>query len=259
MVLTKDERTLLFADVLAFGDDELQTVNRSDLDNLVTAVENAVVAKQSDPEPIAVGNTNPELFAVGRKWIGYAHYQNDSNDIAVSVWSAIAETEMVLSARSKTEAVSDGDLVVTAPLCKKEHPHAIQRRNIIKVVRALADLCFGSRDDPRWGISWIAVVNSLTAKDGLDWSALQLESLVEEPASQPRGESPMAGVLRRLADLTKYEEAPVVAQNVGLRITQRALIDAVDKVLNLMALANTPEPLELRLRELDAARKAVGQ
>lgn len=37
-----------------------------------------------------------------------------------------------------------------------------------------------------------------------------------------------------------------------------ALLTAVDKVLNLMDLPSTPDPLERRLRELDAARKAMG-
>ena len=48
--LTKDERTLLYADVLGFGDEDLQPMNRADLDNLTTAVENAVGAKPG-PEP----------------------------------------------------------------------------------------------------------------------------------------------------------------------------------------------------------------
>lgn len=64
----------------------------------------------------------------------------------------------------------------------------IQWRNIRKVVRALADLCFGSKDDPRWGIAWISIVNSLTAKDGLDSSTLGLERLTATPTAEPVGE-----------------------------------------------------------------------
>lgn len=64
-------------------------------------------------------------------------------------------------------------------MSKPEHPHTIQHRNIKKVVRALADLCFGSKNEPKWGVAWLAIVNSLTAKDGLDWMALRLEPLPE--------------------------------------------------------------------------------
>lgn len=57
----------------------------------------------------------------------------------------------------------------------------IQWRNIRKVVRALADLCFGSADHPQYGHCHQAIVNSLTAKDGLDISALDLEPLPMVP------------------------------------------------------------------------------
>ena len=56
---------------------------------------------------------------------------------------------------------------------------ARQWRNINKVVKALADLCFGDKNHPQWGIAHISIVNSLSAKDGLDVSALNLEPLVE--------------------------------------------------------------------------------
>jgi hypothetical protein len=53
----------------------------------------------------------------------------------------------------------------------------VQYRNICKTVKALADLCFGSQDHPKYGNCWVAIVNSLSAKDGLDWQALHLEPL----------------------------------------------------------------------------------
>lgn len=56
---------------------------------------------------------------------------------------------------------------------------ARQWRNINKVVRALADLCFGDKNHPQWGVAYISIVNSLTAKDGIDISALNLETLSE--------------------------------------------------------------------------------
>jgi len=52
----------------------------------------------------------------------------------------------------------------------------IQWRNIKKVVRAIADLCFESKDHPQYGTCHLAVVNSLTAKDGL--GHIELEPLV---------------------------------------------------------------------------------
>lgn len=50
----------------------------------------------------------------------------------------------------------------------------VQWRNIKHVVKTLADWAFGSKDDPRWGTAWIAIVNGLTAKDG---PTFNLESL----------------------------------------------------------------------------------
>lgn len=61
----------------------------------------------------------------------------------------------------------------------------IQHRNICKVVRALADLCFESPSHPKYGIMHTAVVNSLTASDGLDWVALNLEPLITDHVPQP--------------------------------------------------------------------------
>ncbi len=43
----------------------------------------------------------------------------------------------------------------------------IQWRNIRKVVRALADLCFESPEHPKYGTCHTALTTSLTAKDGL--------------------------------------------------------------------------------------------
>lgn len=46
-------------------------------------------------------------------------------------------------------------------------PEMVQWRNIRKVVKELADLCFGSPDDLKYGSCHIALTTSLTAKDGL--------------------------------------------------------------------------------------------
>ena len=59
----------------------------------------------------------------------------------------------------------------------KVNAEEIQWRNIRKVVNALADFCFGSQDDPQWGVSHLVIRTSLTAKDGLDVSTLGLEPL----------------------------------------------------------------------------------
>lgn len=55
--------------------------------------------------------------------------------------------------------------------------HEKQWRNITKVVKALADFCFGSPNDPTYGHCHVALTTSLTAKDGLDVTALKLERL----------------------------------------------------------------------------------
>lgn len=53
-------------------------------------------------------------------------------------------------------------------------PEQVQWRNIRKVVKALADHCFGSPDHPQYGTYHVALTTSLTAKDGVD---VQLEPL----------------------------------------------------------------------------------
>ena len=70
---------------------------------------------------------------------------------------------------------------VSAPAAQVEE---IQWRNIKKVVDALADLCFGSVNDPKWGIAHIAIRHSLVSKDGLDIKALGLEPLATAPQAQ---------------------------------------------------------------------------
>ena len=57
----------------------------------------------------------------------------------------------------------------------------VQWRNIKKVVRALADLCFGSPNDPKYGHCHVALTTSLTAKDGI---VVELEPL--PVAQQPQ-------------------------------------------------------------------------
>ena len=78
-------------------------------------------------------------------------------------------------------AVRDALAGVSAPAAQVEE---IQWRNIKKVVDALADLCFGSVNDPKWGIAHIAIRHSLVSKDGLDIKALGLEPLATAPQAQ---------------------------------------------------------------------------
>ena len=59
--------------------------------------------------------------------------------------------------------------------------NVIQWRNIKKVVKQIADACFGSKDDPTWGVSYISVVNSLTASDGIKPTGLESLYAPEPP------------------------------------------------------------------------------
>lgn len=61
-----------------------------------------------------------------------------------------------------------------ATACASPSSEEVQWRNIKHVVKTLADWAFGSKDDPRWGTAWIAMVSGLTAKDG---PTFNLESL----------------------------------------------------------------------------------
>lgn len=62
-----------------------------------------------------------------------------------------------------------------------EHLETIQWRNIRAAAKQLADFCFGSPDDPKYGSCHVAVTTSLTARDGVD---LVLEPL---PTYTPTG------------------------------------------------------------------------
>jgi hypothetical protein len=50
---------------------------------------------------------------------------------------------------------------------ERESLETIQWRNIRKVVKELATFCFGGPDNKDFGACYIALVNSLTAKDGI--------------------------------------------------------------------------------------------
>ena len=80
--------------------------------------------------------------------------------------------------------------------------------------------------------------------------------------------SVVSSVIKRLKDLREYDDAEHMSSLAQPRTTPSylsrmadatPLLNAVDKVLNLMGLKHTPECLELRLKELDAARKAVAK
>jgi hypothetical protein len=64
---------------------------------------------------------------------------------------------------------------------------AVQWRNITKVVRAIADHCFEDKHHPKYGSCWLAVVHSLTAKDGIN---IELEPFEASPPveADPVGE-----------------------------------------------------------------------
>ncbi|CAB5514575.1 hypothetical protein LMG26857_03634 [Achromobacter anxifer] len=100
---------------------------------------------------------------------------------------------------------------------------AVQWRNIHKVVNALADFCFGSKDDPRWGVAHIAITQSLTANDGLDVLALGLERLPSTQAA-PALDSPASelhqAASRALSDLERASGniASAVALRAALKL-----------------------------------------
>ncbi len=69
-------------------------------------------AKAAEDGSIKLGNDDPRLHAAGRKWIAYAQDQRDVNDIAAAIWSAIAETQRILTVDAQVshqhESASEG-------------------------------------------------------------------------------------------------------------------------------------------------------
>ena len=61
----------------------------------------------------------------------------------------------------------------------------IQARNIQRAIEKVAEHCFGNQNDPKWGVSYIAVVNAMNRRcDGLELSDLGLEPLPNIPAKR---------------------------------------------------------------------------
>lgn len=85
----------------------------------------------------------------------------------------------------------------------------IQWRNIRKVVDALADFCFGSQDDPRWGVAHVAIRTSLTAKDGLDVQALKLEPLAAPTTAAQADSQPAPLSKQQICDKFDFLEGMV--------------------------------------------------
>lgn len=141
---------------------------------------------------------------------------------------------------------------------------AVQWRNITKVVNALADFCFGSRSDSRWGHAHIAITQSLTANDGLDVSAIGLEPLPAAPALDSPASELHQAASRALADLERASGniASAVALRAVLKLpaavaprplpdtqvkprTSAELLDAVIQELRALS----PEELRAEMRK----------
>ena len=121
----------------------------------------------------------------------------------------------------------------------------IQWRNIKKVVRAAADLSFGGKDDPKYGHCWLAVVNSLTASDGIDITALGLEPLPTLETAQPVQVNAMLVEALQAAEKLEHEALVALSEatyelKVGNTYTTATdtykanndLIRRLDKILN---------------------------
>lgn len=66
------------------------------------------------------------------------------------------------------------------------HPEAIQWRNVRKIVKALADWGFGSPNDQKYGHCHVIMTTGLTAKDGPDFSTIDLEPIPDYSAALKR-------------------------------------------------------------------------
>jgi hypothetical protein len=110
----------------------------------------------------------------------------------------------------KTAGKSDSPAPAAAPL-NTQQPSAteVQWRNIRKVVRELAVFCFGGPDatgSVSLSAAYTALVNSLTAKDGLDVQLEPLPSAAQQPGA--------AGKFQKF-DLTDYSKPVVYSNSAG--------------------------------------------
>ena len=106
------------------------------------------------------------------------------NEVANKADYAARMYRMNEELKAELERMKAGEPVANA--------QAVQWRNIKKVVKALADLCFESPEHPKYGHCHVAVTTSLTASDGLDVTALRLEPLyAAQPSAVPVGHTPV--------------------------------------------------------------------
>jgi hypothetical protein len=91
----------------------------------------------------------------------------------------------------------------------------VQWRNIQKVVRELAAFCFGSAADPTYGSCYTALVNSLTAKDGVQ---VKLEPLTAAAGAGKHVATVVAGKLANRLEWVSdeaHESTPVGTKLYG--------------------------------------------
>lgn len=122
-------------------------------------------------------------------------------------------------------------------------------------------------DWPEYESAWAAIEARMTGKMPVvtvgNYSAATAESIAKVGSWLMNENAKIAGVVKLPifedtdgVDLAQTRTTPGYLS----RMTDATpLLNAVDKVLNLMGLKHTPECLELRLKELDAARKAVAK
>lgn len=100
----------------------------------------------------------------------------------------------------------------------------VQWKNIKSVVRTLADWAFGSKDDPKYGSCWLAIVNGITCKDGPDFKleplpkqplnpvAIIKEERLAEIEADPRGASIFKAEIQALVAAYREKNSVVVGE-----------------------------------------------
>lgn len=114
-----------------------------------------------------------------------------------------------------------------------------QWRNIRKVVKALADHCFGSPTDPQYGVYHVALTTSLTAKDGI--GHIDLEPLSPSATAPEMPTVALAPLQARIQQLERTEKA-------ALGLLQALVYDRID-------VGDWPPTATKAIQELGAATR----
>ncbi len=148
-------------------------------DAIIDFATRLIAAYTEGQEPVAykyISTTYPDRFYQISELT--PEYFSRENWTPVPLYAAPPEPAPQPAATTTPEEIVG--YTVAPVVCAAPSSEEVQWRNIKHVVRTLADWAFGSKDNPRWGTAWVAMMNGLTAKDGPTFNLERLAARVPD-------------------------------------------------------------------------------